>query len=175
LIFGFLLAADELKVLSEMKKLITVSLMLMTAVLVSGCWDEVSLRSDKPLSRVSAFKEFAGFPFPASAHSIYYFMNTGGMQDLEQYVRFDVNPADLDSSVDELIAWNNKQMARILAYPRKPLVSGGAVTPRKEFLPMDWWDPTTITTGYYRGHMDSYALQIFVDQSRSRIYIYQND
>jgi hypothetical protein len=158
-----------------MKKLITASLMLMTAVLVSGCWDEATLRSDKPLSRVTATKEFAGFPFPASAHSIYYFTYAGGMQDLEEYVRFDVNPPDLDSSVDALIAWNNKQMTHTLAYPRTPLSSGGKVTPRKEFLPMHWWDPTTITTGYYRGHIDAYALQIFVDQSRSRIYIYQND
>lgn len=158
-----------------MKKLIPASVMLVIALLVTSCWDEATLRSDKPLTRATASKEFAGFPFPASAHSIYYFMYGGGMQDLEQYVRFDVDPADLDSSVDTLVAWNNKEMTRALAYPRAPLPSGGTVTPQKEFLPMHWWDPTTITTGYYRGHIDSYALQIFIDQSRSRIYIYQND
>ncbi len=40
---------------------------------------------------------------------------------------------------------------------------------------MTWWDPSVVGTGYYRGHSDSYALRILVDQGHSRVYIHQND
>lgn len=153
----------------------SICLIIASLFLVSGCSDETTLRSDKPLTTVAASKELLDFPFPASAHSIYYLMYAGGMQDLELYVRFDVAPQDLDSSVETLVTWNNKQMSRTLAYPRAPLSSVTVPIPRKSFLPMLWWDAATITTGYYRGHDDGYALRIFADQSRSRIYVYQND
>lgn len=149
--------------------------LLAIGLLVSGCSDETVLRSDKPLTRAAATEELIGFPFPASAHSIHYLMLGGGWQDLEAYVRFDVDPQDLDSTVDALVAWNNQQMTRTLTYPRAPLSAADLPTPRREFLPMPWWDPETIATGYSKGHDDSYALRIFADQARSRIYVYQND
>ena len=40
---------------------------------------------------------------------------------------------------------------------------------------MVWWDPSSVVTGYYRGHSKSYALKILVDEARSRIYVYQSD
>ena len=113
-------------------------------------------------------------PFPTSAHSIYYLMFSGGLQDLEFLVRFDVAPADLDAAVDSLVAWNNKQMSRALSYPRSPIAGTSPPAPRKDFQPVRWWDPVTISTGYYRGQDDAWALKIFVDQARSRIYVWQN-
>tara|TARA_R110002049_G_scaffold215813_1_gene387269 strand:+ start:98 stop:571 length:474 start_codon:yes stop_codon:yes gene_type:complete len=150
-------------------------LLLSLGFLVSGCSDETILRSDKPLTRAAATRELIDFPFPASAHSIHYLMQSGGWQDLEAYVRFDVDPRDLDSSVDALVVWNNRQMTRTLTYPRVPLSAADMPTPRRAFLPMPWWDPETIATGYYKGHLDGYALRIIADQARSRIYVYQND
>jgi len=156
-------------------KTVSTYLLIATVLIFSGCSDEAIFRSDKPLTRVAAAKELIGFPFPASTRSVYYLMYSGGLQDMEQYIRFDVNPKELDRSVDALVAWNNKEMKRSLPYPRASLSSATAPTPEKSFLPMPWWDPSTITTGYFRGHVDGYALRIFVDQARSRIYVYQND
>ena len=149
--------------------------MIALGFFVSGCSDEATMRSDKPLTRAEAAKERLDYPFTPSARSIYYLLYAGGMQDLESYLRFDVDPEELDAAVDALVSWNNTQMQRSLAYPRKSLSPATMMAPRKEFLPMPWWDPSSITTGYYRGHIDGYALRIMVDQVNSRIYVYQND
>ncbi len=150
-------------------------LLLGCVLLISGCSNETTFRSDKPLTQAEATKARLDYPFPPSARSIYYLMYAGGMQDLEAYLRFDVDPEELDSAVDALVSWNNTRMKRSLTYPRKPLSSAITSAPRKDFLPMPWWDPVTITSGYYRGHIDSYALRIFVDHTHSRVYVYQND
>ena len=151
------------------------SILIALGFFASGCSDQATMRSDKPLTQAEAAKEHLDYPFTPSARSIYYLLYGGGMQDLEAYLRFDVDPEELDSAVDALVTWNNMQMKRSLAYPREPLSSAAVSPPRKEFLPMPWWDPSSITSGYYRGHIDSYALQIMVDQAHSRIYVYQND
>ena len=145
------------------------------AILSLGCSDKAQLRSDVPVSRSVATTVLVDVPLPASAHSIYYLMFGGGLQDLEFLVRFDVDPADLDAAVDSLVAWNNKQMSRALSYPRSPISGTSPPAPRKDFQPVSWWDPATISTGYYRGQDDAWALRIFVDQARSRIYMWQNN
>lgn len=156
-------------------RLLAFGLILGFVLLCVGCSDEATLRSDKPMTKAEAVKAHLDYPFPPSARSIYYLLYAGGMQDFESYLRFDVDPQELDSAVDALVSWNNTQMKRSLAYPREPLSSDAIATPRKEFMPMPWWDTSSITNGYYRGHIDGYALQIVVDQVQSRIYVYQND
>ena len=156
-----------------MKKLINIGAALFLACL-SSCSDESTARSDTPVSRAAASKHL-DIPLPPSAHSIYYLDFAGGLQDLERYIRFDVAPEELDSAVDALVAANNKMMGRALTYPRAAISTADLPSPRKEFLPMTWWDPSVVTTGYYRGHSDGYALRILVDQGHSRIYIHQND
>lgn len=157
-----------------MKYLSLISVAVVT-FLSYGCSDEATMRSDLPATKASVDKQHLGVPMPTSAHSIYYLLFSGGLQDLEFFVRFEVDPKDLDAAVDALVAWNNKQMGRALAYPRSPLATAAPPVPRSEFLPMPWWDPAVISTGYYLGHDESHALKIFVDQARSRIYLYQND
>jgi hypothetical protein len=158
----------------EMNPLLLIFLTLLVC-LTSSCSDEAIVRSDKPLTRAEALKGDPGYPFPPSAHSIYYLVYGGGLQDLEAYTRFDVAPEELDAAVDALVTGNNAEMKRSLPYPRVAISAAEFPTPMKSFLPMPWWEPSAITTGYYRGHIDGFALRIFVDQARSRIYIYQND
>lgn len=157
-----------------MKSILVIAL-LSLAILSFSCSEKAQLRSDTPVSRSTATTLLSDVPFPASAHSIYYLMFGGGMQDLEFLVRFDVDPSDLDAAVDSLVAWNNTQMSRALPYTRLPLSGIFPPTPRKDFQPVRWWDPATISTGYYRGQDDAWALKIFVDQVHSRIYMWQNN
>ncbi len=148
---------------------------VIVALLSCGCSDNAIVRCDLPATKAAVDKEHLGVPMPTSAHSIYYLFFSGGLQDLEFFVRFEVDPKDLDAAVDALVAWNNKQMGRALAYPRSLLSAAVPPVPRSEFLPMPWWDPSAISPGYYRGHDESHALKLFVDQARSQIYFYQND
>ena len=62
-----------------------------------------------------------------------------------------------------------------LIYPTLPLSSSQLSKPSKKFSPASWWNPGTVTKGYYRGHVDAYALQILVDEDNSRIYISEMD
>jgi len=145
------------------------------ACLISSCSDEATLRSDNPLTQAEAAKHHLDYPFTPSANSIYYLLYAGGMQHLEAYLRFDVAPEELEAAVDSLVAWNNAQMKRSLPYPRTSIGAADFPRPMKSFMPMPWWDPSTITKGYYRGHINGHALRIFVDEAHSRIYVYQSD
>ena len=156
-----------------MKSLFYLGVVTMLCCLPS-CSDESTSRSDTPVSRAVASKQL-DIPLPPSATSVYYFDFVGGLQDLERFIRFDVDPQELDSAVDAIVSSNNKTLKRVLPYPRSPITSAYLPPPRKEFLPMGWWDPSVVTTGYYRGYSDAYALQILVDQGHSRIYIRQSD
>lgn len=151
-------------------------LMLLTVAsfLLLGCSDQSLRRSDKSIASATELANF--YPtLPASATGIYYLDYAGGMQDLERYVRFTVPAPEVDSVVDKLIAENNRDMKRLLAYPRQALSAAQAVRPRAEFLPMPWWTPSAITAGYYRGEQDAYALRIWADTATGTIFVYQND
>ena len=150
------------------------------AILVSilsafmSCRSESTLTTDTPVTREIALLHL-DIPFPNSANSIYYLIHAGGLQDLEKFVRFDLDAAETESAIKAITESNNKMMARSLGYSPKSLESADIPWPRPEFLPMKWWDPNMIKRGTYRGHIDGYALRILVDENRSRIYIHQND
>ena len=150
------------------------ALVLVIALLVCGCSMENLDRADSPLTRASAIKR-VGVPLPSSAHNVYFLAFAGGLQDLERYVRFDVNQAELSSAVEALVADNNKMLSRSLPYLTQLLSAAPAASPRKEFLPMTWWNPSAVTNGYFRGETDGYALRIWVDEDASRVYVYEND
>ena len=145
-----------------------------SATLLISCGMESTERSDLPLPSATVARMF-DMPLPKSAHSVYYLQHAGGMQDLEFYLRFDVDPSDIHKAADDLVTWNKGVLGKHLAYPRAPLSASALSTPRIDFQPMPWWDPSSVTTGYYRGSIEAYALQIIVDEGRSRIYLYQND
>lgn len=112
---------------------------------------------------------------PAAATNIYYVDFVGGLQDLELFVRFSVPPSEVDSAIEALIAHNNRQMGRSLAYARRPLTVAPMISPRPEFLPMAWWAPSSVASGYFRGEPTSYALQIWANSASGTIFVYQND
>ena len=139
-----------------------------------GCSSESLKRSDTPQTRIQAQRS-VGVSLPESASEIYCLSYVGGLQDLEQFVRFDVPKADLEEAVESLIAENNKMMGRELIYPKSAISKVRHPELREQFLPMPWWTPASISNGYYRGHIDGYALRLFVDEENSRLYVYQGD
>lgn len=142
--------------------------------LLACCTNDTTTRSDKPLSRAVALGQLHR-ALPASAHDIYFLCFTGGMQSFEQYVRFDVDPGELDAAIDALVAENNRMIKRSLEYPRLSLEKSPHVDARKEFLPMPWWNPSVVTKGYYRGENTVWALQIIADTEHSRVYVREMD
>jgi len=143
-------------------------------LLLAGCYADSVHRADAPFSSAAASGLIDPI-LPKSATEIYFLDYAGGLQDLERFVRFKVPTADLDSSVDALIAANNLQFKRSLPYVRTALRAAPKSSPRAEFLPMVWWTPSSILTGYYRGDSAGYALRIWADSGTGTIYLYQND
>ncbi|MFT3991013.1 MAG: hypothetical protein QM680_06335 [Luteolibacter sp.] len=141
---------------------------------LAGCSDESLRRSDSPIASSASLGHFNP-PLPSNAFDIYFLDFAGGLQDLEKFVRFSVPPTEVGSAVDKMIARNNRQMGRSLVYPLQSIAAAPTITPRSGFLPMPWWTPSAISSGYYRGEQDSYALQIWVDTASGTIFVYQND
>lgn len=131
-------------------------------------------RTDTPLTPAEANGKTA-FTFPSSARNIYFLTFSGGLQDLELFVRFDVDRAELDSTVDSLYQQMNAIMSQRWNPPKRPISAANVGAPREEFLPMDWWNPSSVTHGYYRGKNDPHYLRILVDEDASRIYVRQDD
>ena len=144
----------------------------MLSMLLWSC-DGVS-RSDKPLSRAAAVGVVRE-PLPVSAREVYYLLYGGGLQDLECYLRFDVDKSEMDAAVDDLIAYNNKDMGRALPYVKASLGSTAIPKPDSRTGPIPWWNPSSIREGYYRGENVSFGYEIWADEDLGRVYVYQND
>lgn len=112
---------------------------------------------------------------PASVTNIYFLDFAGSHQDLERFVGFSVPPAAIDQVVDDLISANNRKCKRSLTYPRSHLSAAIPVTPRGQFLPMNWWTPSRIKMGYNRGEPTSFSLQIWADTASGAVFVYQKN
>ncbi|MCP4398419.1 MAG: hypothetical protein GY801_14120 [bacterium] len=119
-------------------------------------------------------------PLPESASNIYFYSQSGGLQGIIGFVRFDVAQEEIHSTVEAIIERNNIQFRRELAYERREL----SKIPEEEFsvpracskeAALDWWNPENITKGYYRGEIKSYAERLWIDEEHSRIYLFQLD
>ena len=157
----------------KMKLVLHIITTIFTLFLVS-CNNSSTRRFDSPMDRATALKHM-DLALPPSTNSVYFFEHVDGMQGLDRFIRLDVSPDELDSAVEAMIVSNEKTMSRTLPYTKMPFSSSTLHPPRKDFQPLKWWNPSAVKTGYYRGHIDAYALQILVDTDHSRIYIYTSD
>jgi hypothetical protein len=141
---------------------------------LGGC-DETLHRSDEPVSREVASKAI-GMSFPPSAKDVYYLFHAGGMQEMEEFVRFTVDPKALDKTVSDLLAEHDKSYKEHNSYPQKA-VTDTQFSPDAKFLPVDWWiDPFSITNGYFRGSSpDGRSIYIWADVANHTIYYCETD
>ena len=114
-------------------------------------------------------------PFPSSARDIYYVTFAGGLQILEEYVRFSVDPKDLDSAVSNILSdydtayhWHNSN-------PSLPITNAPVWHISKNLMPIPWWSPNSITNGYYRGNMTGWSIGVWVDVGQHLIYVSKSD
>jgi hypothetical protein len=142
---------------------------------LAGCGlDETNHRSDRPVSRELASKDIS-VPFPSSTTDVYYVFHAGGMQEWMLFVRFTVDPKDLDSAVDGILSDQNKVMKTHDSYPSLSIAAAGRGPVFPELSPMPWWSPDSITNGYYRGSTNAPPLYLWVDISKHTIYLCETD
>lgn len=147
---------------------------------LAGCGlDETLHRSDKPTSREAATKDIS-VPLPSSAKDIYYVVHSGGVQEFQLFVRFAVDPKDLDKAVGDILSDYDKTRGEHNSYTSVPVVDGprwsqfnGMV---RALLPMTWWDTDSITNGYYRGPSNDFGnIHIWADVSHHIIFLCEHD
>lgn len=136
-------------------------------------------RVDRPMALVEAKKHriFADFPFPASAHNIYY----AGYADWishETLIRFDASEPDCEAAIPKILAWYEKEQNRnwthqITALRSLIYLPGPLET---NWLPnVKWWSGVTVKHGFYAGEDSSNTPQVWVDSDLGRVYFYESD
>jgi len=142
---------------------------------LAGCGqDETLHRADKPVSREVASRDIS-LPFPVSTKDVYYVFHAGGMQELEMFVRFTVDPKDLDSVVSDIFSDRDKKMQGHLSSPTLSLAAAPRSPAFPDLQPMPWWSPESITNGYYRGSTNGQPFHVWVDVGQQTIYLCTHD
>ena len=151
------------------------SISILFCLVLAGCgFDETLYRADKPVSREVASKKIP-LPFPSSATNIYFAFYAGGMQDLEEYVRFTVDPKELDGCVSNILSDHDKTFQQHNSYTSLPITAAPSAPRSSHLSPMPWWGPTSITNGYFRGSTDARPIWIWVDALQHIIYVCETD
>ena len=149
------------------------SALVLAVLFLGGCHS--TTRADSPMDRSEFASKGLGFTLPSSAHEIHYLYHSAGRTDTVFYLRFDVDSAQLDATVTDLLAANDSDYDRKRGHARMPLTTSSMIKPRQAFQPVSWWNPSQVTRGYYVGEQASDHIRIVVDQDRSRIYFFQNE
>lgn len=150
-------------------------LLILAALVSCSFWrSEPAHRSDTPLSYAEASSRGVQNLGPGAKNV--YFLYFADWQIFHSYTRFDVPLNDLDQMLDSIIKKQNAKLKISPNYQHKPLDSSSPhIMPHPEYLPMNWWDTKAIGRGYYLGDPSNspLSLQIWVDEGRGRVYIYQ--
>ena len=150
-------------------------ILIFVCLTLAGCGlDETLHRADKPVSREVASKDIS-VPFPSSTKDVYYVFHSGGMQELNMFVRFTVDQKDLDSAVDGILSDHNKMMQEHDSYSSLSIAAAPSSPVFPELSPMPWWSPNSITNGYFRGSTNGSPLYLWVDLSKHTIYLCEID
>ena len=121
-----------------------------------------------------------GLPFPSDASGIHYFLNSGGLQDLEMFGKFDCPASRAEQILADFIADNDKLMRRgTAAAPiRRTLTAAPFETVGPRHLTIPWWDPDENRIRKAILHNESHAMQFWimpVTDEVTTIYFYMND
>ena len=150
----------------------TFALVVLIALTLGAC--QSTSRTDSAITRSEFAGKGLGFTLPTSAHEIFYLFHTGGRNDTVFYLRFDIDPKNLDSAVHDLLAANDRNYDRKAGFVRLPLRDAHLIHPRESLQPVTWWQPASVQRGYYVGGATSDNVRIVVDQDRSRVFFFQN-
>jgi hypothetical protein len=127
------------------------------------------------LSRTEASGKVS-LPLPQSARDIYYLEHSSGMQEYELFVRFSVDPSELDKAVNDILVDHDRTMQRKpSSYPKISIAAAPQTPEFRRFLPMTWWAPNAITNGYYRGENGATVFHVWTDTDHDTIFVCATD
>lgn len=132
-------------------------------------------RTDKPLSRNEVSRSGVDFPFPASAHNIYY-AQFGKGQEWEYIVRFQSTQEDCITTISAALTWHDKISGTASVYTAVPLINPTKLPVSSTPLsPVPWFDGIVINRGIYVGEDKSHRPNIWIDQDNAVFYYRETD
>lgn len=115
------------------------------------------------------------FPFPASAHHIYYSELADGMQEYECIVRFRARTADCLAAIPKVIEFTDHGRHPASTY-HTDILTARTVLPQSMGLnPVKWFDGAVIANGVFAGKNSGDAVNIWVDESNGVFYFHETD
>ena len=141
-------------------------------------------RVDRPMTVAEAkrLEELASFPFPPSAHDIYY-AAWADWQEAQTMLRFDASLEDCLATIQQAIRWQQTHLGQknFSTYPTRPMTSQIYLPAAdQQFLShVPWWDGTRITHGFSAGAetgdgepINGGEPNVWVDSDLGRVYYY---
>jgi hypothetical protein len=143
---------------------------LYCCVVLIGC-EETTVHKTKLTREEAVASKLFSEPLPVSASNIYCYKQSGDVQGVTFFAKFDVAQEELHSAVEAIISHNNTAYRRNLPFERRELsmIPEGELTDSQassKEAELDWWNPGSITKGYYRGQIESYAVRLWIDEGR---------
>jgi hypothetical protein len=101
------------------------------------------------------------------------------MQAFEFFVRFTVDPKDLEKAVNDVLSDHDKTTRAQHSYTSLSIANAPPSPDEPFLLPMPWWNPRSITNGYYCGSTklpkNGSPFDVWVDTDRHTIYLCETD
>ena len=160
------------------KPILLVSIVFACHSLLAGCQEVETKESSVPVSAAEAKRTLQGtMPIPDSASHVRYYLS-GSTQDWDLFISYRAPYGDVEQII-------NQELKRLADTER--LISGVSLTFNKQAmskatLPSSisvrapkWWNPLTITNGYFIGssNPDSGA-RFWVDRNEEKVYFFDH-
>lgn len=150
-------------------------LCLLVALICCSCRSETQTHSADDLPRKDALLWNEDLCLPQNAKRVFVYEQISGLQDLERFYRFTVDPTELDLAMKEAMAICERKMGRKFRWTQ------GAMSPSVYDWPhwaksrIKWWTPDLIVSGSSQISSESYGLRIWGDSKTGDVYVYQGD
>lgn len=161
---------------------IAAAVILAIALLIGGVgWIFYHDRSVEEIGKPAAeMARTTGLPLPSDASGIHYFLNSGGLQDLEMFGKFDCPASRAEQIVTDLIADNDKLMSHgaEAAPARRILTKAPFETVGTKHLKISWWNPDESRIHKAILLNQSHAMQFWImpaSREVTTIYFYMDD
>lgn len=138
--------------------------------LLAGCGlDETMTRVDKPSSPTEIWNLFQ-VTLPKSAKNMYLARHTG-LKEMEEYMRFDVAPNEIDDALRAIMRRGADGSNDIASYVKLPINAGIFPKPSPVFGRVPWWDLDSIRNGYAYVKGDHWRT-FWIDTDRNTVYVF---
>ena len=111
---------------------------ILAVIVISSCSRAPFASTDETCAFGSDAREMIDFPLVKSATNFSYYENVGGMQFLDRFIRFRVQPSDVAEQIKMIKDDNNQKFGRSLPYLQTNLAFAEIIEPVDKKTVLRW-------------------------------------